>query len=236
MRVCQSAFRVFGPLTTFCLAALLVVVGATSAAAQSPYVGGAVLADIVRSSGSLDQRPGNDETFGGALVVGTSLGERWGVELEFVRSGETEWRPDLTILAGNTTSVPGFISSLPDIAIFPAPEIEIESRLSTLTPSIWFRQNIGGRFALVYLGGAAFARTTTETNVDYRVVTTPRGGQNAPTRLYSFDSVTYDTGLSVGLNGDIEMTEHLRLVPGIRMLNIASQWLLRPSVGLHWRF
>jgi hypothetical protein len=214
----------------------VVASSATGAAAQSPYVGGAILADIARSSGSVDQQPGNGETFGGALRVGTSLGEKWGVELEFVRSGETEWRPDVSILAGLTSSMPGFINSLPDIAIYPSPQIDVESQLSTFTTSLWFRQTLNDRFSLVYLGGAAFARTENETNIEYPVITLPRAGQTMPTRLFSQESVIYDAGLSVGLNGDIEMTDHLRLVPGIRMLNIASRWLLRPSVGLDWRF
>ena len=237
MRVCQCVFRLPSPVSVFCAAALLVVTNAAGAVAQSPYVGGAVLADVVRSSGSQDQQPGNDETFGGALRVGTSLGEKWGVELEFVRSGETQWSPDVTILAGLTPALPpGFIGSLPDIAIYPPPQIEVESQLSTLTTSWWFRQNNNDRFSLVYLGGAAFSRTETETEIEYGVIGLPRVGQTLPTRFYSQESVIYDTGLSVGINGDIEMTDHLRLVPGIRMLNIASQWLLRPSVGLHWRF
>ena len=236
MRVRLCVSRLLAKSTVVFVAALLVALSATGAAAQSPYVGGAVLADIVRSSGSEDQQPGNGETLGGALRVGTSFGQRWGVELEFVRSGETDWRPDVSILAGLTSSVPSFISTLPDIAIFPSPQIEIESQLSTLTTSLWFRQNVTDRFSLVYLGGAAFARTETETNVEYPIIPLPRGGQTAPTRLYSQEAVIYDAGLSVGLNGEIEMTDHLRLVPGIRMLNIASQWLLRPSVGLHWRF
>ena len=225
------------PFPRFAFAALLVASSATGAAAQSPYVGGAILADIVRSSGSVDQQPGSGETFGGALRVGTSLGEKWGVELEFVRSGETEWRPDVSILAGLTPIVPpSFINTLPDIAIYPSPQIDVESQLSTFTTSVWFRQTVNDRFSLVYLGGAAFARTETETSIEYPMIALPRAGQTAPTRLYSQDSVNYDAGLSVGLNGDIEMTDHLSLVAGIRMLNIASQWLLRPSVGLHWRF
>jgi hypothetical protein len=233
MRVRQCVLRLPAPFVAVCFASLLVASSATGAAAQSPYVGGAVLADIVRSSGTLDQQPGNAETFGAAF---TSLGEKWGVELEFVRSGETEWRPDFGILAALTPSVPSFINTLPNIALYPSPQIEVDSQLSTFTTSVWFRQTLGDRFSLVYLGGAAFARTEIETDIDYPVIPLPRAGQTVPTRLYSEESVIYDAGLSVGLNGDIEMTDHLRLVPGIRLLNIASQWLLRPSVGLHWRF
>ena len=36
---------------------------------------------------------GNGETFGGALRAGTPLGQHWGVELEFARTGEIEMMP-----------------------------------------------------------------------------------------------------------------------------------------------
>jgi hypothetical protein len=91
--------------STAAVVAVLILFGSTHAAAQAPYVGAAVLTDVVRSSGTRDQQPGDGETIGGALRVGTSLGERWGVELEFVRSGETDWRPDVTILAGATSAI-----------------------------------------------------------------------------------------------------------------------------------
>jgi hypothetical protein len=239
MRVRPFAFAWFEPLSfsTSCLTAILVFSSATSAAAQSPYVGAAVIADVVRSSGSRDQQPGSGETIGGALRVGTSLGPRWGVDLEFVRSGETDWRPDVTILAGLPRGVPdAFFGPVPDLAIFPTPNIEVESQLSTLTASLWFRQNVSDRFSLVYLGGVVFSRTEAETQIEYGPIGLPRGGPTVPTRLYSNEAVLYDTGVSVGLDGDIEMTDHLRLVPGLRMLAIESQWLLRPSVGLRWRF
>ena len=117
MRISESVFGWFAPVSssTASLAAILVLSGATSAAAQSPYVGAAVLADVVRSSGSGDQQPGNGETIGGALRVGTSLGARWGVELEFVRSGETDWRPDVAILASVSPRVTDLIGLAPDI-------------------------------------------------------------------------------------------------------------------------
>lgn len=243
MRVRQSCFGWVSnsplSLSTVCAAAMVVLSGATGAAAQSPYVGAAVLADVVRTSGSPDQQPGSGETFGGALRVGTSLGPRWGVDLEFVRSGETDWQPDVTILANLPPRVTNVFGPVPDLAIFPTPRIEVESQLSTLTASLWFRQNVSDRFSIVYLGGVVFSRTETETEIEYGPIPLPRGVPTVPalpTRLYSNEAVLYDTGVSVGIEGDIEMTDHLRLVPGLRMLALESQWLLRPSVGLRWRF
>jgi hypothetical protein len=54
--------------------------------------------------------------------------------------------------------------------------------------------------------------------------------------LYAQETTDYDTGVTVGLEGAIGMTEHLRIVPGVRMLALDSQWIIRPAVGLQWRF
>ena len=214
----------------------MVGMAASGAAAQSAYVGAAVLADVVRTSGPLDQL-GNGEAIGGALRVGASLGERWGVELEFTRSGDIEWRPDVTILAQLTPRVTEVIGVPPDIAIFPTPEISIETQLSTLGTTLWWRQNVNDRFALVYLGGAAFTRTKAESTVSYpRPLLPPRGGQTIPTGLFSQETVSYDTGVNVGLDAQIGMTDHLHLVPGLRMISVSSRWIIRPAVGLQWRF
>lgn len=222
--------------STASVAAVLVLSGATGAAAQSPYVGAAVLADVVRSSGTRDQQPGNGETIGGALRVGTSLGGRWGVDLEFVRSGETTWRPDVTILANVTSRVRDVVGPAARIGIVPTPNIEVESQLSTLTTSLWVRQQVNDRFSLVYLGGVVFSRTAIETEIEYDPIDLPRFALTLPTGLFADEAVLYDSGVSLGLDGDIRMTDHVRLVPGLRMLAIESQWLVRPSVGLHWRF
>jgi len=40
----------------------------------------------------------------------------------------------------------------------------------------------------------------------------------------------------VGFEGHVGLSEHVQLVPGIRMLSIAGQWIVRPAVGLGWSF
>ena len=148
------------------LASFLLLAVASTAGAQ-PYVGASLIADAVRASGP-EEQPGNGEAIGFALRVGTPLAERWGVDLEFARSGDIEWRPDVTILATLTRTVPSLIGVLPpEISIFPTPEIAIESQLSTLTTMLWWRQELTDRFDLVYLGGAAFTRTETESRISY---------------------------------------------------------------------
>ena len=69
---------------------VLVVVCASTASAQAPYVGASFIGDIVRVSGPREGGTGSGETFGGALRAGVPLGSQWGVELEFARTGTLE--------------------------------------------------------------------------------------------------------------------------------------------------
>jgi hypothetical protein len=220
-------------LSSFVLFLMAGLSSATAASAQ-PYFGGSILADIIRTSGPVDQTPGSGEAIGGALRMGVATGDRWGVDLEFARSGEVEWQPDVSILSGVT--LPGVFGALPTTAIFPSPQISFEAQLSTLTTMLWWRQEVNDRFDLVYLGGAAFTRIATQGSVSYIL---PARGEVLPLpipQLFEQESVEYVAGVVVGLDGGIGMTEHLRLVPGLRMIAVGSRWIVRPSVGLQWKF
>jgi hypothetical protein len=225
------------------LAMLFIFVAAGSAAAQSAYVGGSVLADVIRVSGGDEVGPGNGEAIGGALRVGSRLGESWGVDLEFARSGEIEWEPDVRILTTATTrfssGVPGGIP-VPEIAIFPVPEVEFRQQLSTLSTMLWWRQEVGDRVHLLYLGGASFSRTRRESRFSYGPIVLPAavgGGIIRPAQIFDSEAVVYDAGVAVGLDAGINLTEHVRLVPGTRLFTAApGGWVIRPSVGLHWLF
>src|SRR5262245_53929116 len=74
--------------------ALLLAVAPGSASAQSTYVGAALVGDVLRSTHTeFTSGPDNStdgEAIGFALRVGTPLGSRWGIELEFARPGEIE--------------------------------------------------------------------------------------------------------------------------------------------------
>ena len=69
-----------------------------AASAQSVYVGGAIAAEVVRTtstkSGGSTYDAGSGEAFAGAIRVGTSISPRFGVELEFFRPGEIEVNTD----------------------------------------------------------------------------------------------------------------------------------------------
>ena len=69
--------------------ALVLSTGLTAcpAHAQDPYVGAALVGNIVRTSGLVDS---DGESLGWSLRVGTPLGDRWGVDAEFVLSGTYE--------------------------------------------------------------------------------------------------------------------------------------------------
>ena len=147
--------------------AFFLVAGLSSAtrASAQPYVSGSILVDIVHASGPVDDTPGSGEASGGGLRIGVALRNPWGVDLEFVRSGEVEWRPDVRILAELTRSLPGVFGVLPDTVIFPSPQLSSEAQLSTLTTMLWWRQEVNDRFDLVYLRGATFTRTATKSHV-----------------------------------------------------------------------
>src|SRR5262245_6307151 len=133
------------PFALFLMAGLSFATGASA----QPYVGGSILVDIVHTSGPVDDPPGSGEAIGGGLRIGVALQQHWGVDLEFARSGDIEWQPDVRILA---TTI------FPPTTIFPTPQLTYETQLSTLTTMLWWRQEVNDRFDLVYLGGAAFTR------------------------------------------------------------------------------
>src|SRR5688572_14744395 len=70
------------------------VLWAGAAWAQGVYVGGAIGAEVVRTSstqsGSSSFNTGSGEALAGAIRVGTGITEHVGVELEFFRPGELE--------------------------------------------------------------------------------------------------------------------------------------------------
>jgi hypothetical protein len=221
-----------------------------TAQAQSTYVGASALAEIARFGSAGFGESSGAEAFGGAIRVGTGVTERWGIDLEFTRPGEIEQenslyyalgrvetalvdlvpRPALTTLPGGMPIDIGRIgASLP----FPFSSTTTE-RYSTLTVMPFIRQSLGSRADIVYLGGVAFVRTTRRMSFG--------GGIRLLGGLSSFEqsSVTYGSAPAVGLDVRVSMTDHVRLVPGLRLLAIDESgrtgWITRPSVGLQWTF
>jgi hypothetical protein len=233
-------------LTGAMIVALLAV--AQSVHAQGAYVSASLSGDVVRqnsvTSAGTDQSS-DGEAIGFALRVGTEVGRRWGVELEFARPSAitNDFSPGIVPLAAAVGTLPagfavsGITSFDPNSsAIFPTFSYRFRTtqRNTMLSSAVWARQEISPRVSLVYLGGVGFHRKTSEMTLTFE----PRLPIGIPIVFPPSvtNSTTYDVGPFAGMEARIGLTAHAQLVPGIRLHGIQGGWLFRPSVGLGWNF
>jgi hypothetical protein len=229
-------------MTRIFAAALLCLVASTTPAFAQGYIGAFLVADVVRMD-QYDSRvgdSGNGEALGFALRLGTEVGRRWGVELEFVRPGEitSDQLPQVYPLLATVNVVGGVPPpnvSVPDSSlIFPTYSYAFRStqRRTTLSTALWVRQEISRRFSLAYTGGIAFGRTETELEVSYL----PIRPTILPIPPILNESIHYGIGPMVGVEGRIRMADQLDFVPGLRLHGTDGGWLIRPALGLSWTF
>ena len=209
--------------------------------AQPAYVGASLMGDIVRTthteSGGFDGSSGGGEAVGFALRVGTGLGSNWGVELEYARPSVVKKGGELVYPLFASPLTPeqqaAILASLPNAPaifppIFPIPRAtETRDRHSSVSAVLWANQRVTERVALVYLGGVAFNRFDREYGYSFDF---------APTLFSVSQTVTYSARPVVGLESWIGLTEHVTLMPGLRLLGIQDGWSIRPAVGLGWSF
>jgi hypothetical protein len=237
--------KTLGFLASAAAACLLFGALAPPAFAQGAYVGAFLVGEIVRLDqyDSRTQDTGNGESLGFALRLGSPIGAKWGVELEFVRPGEitSHQVPQILPAIYEVTPVQG-IPGLPnqglyDPLIFPPISFEFRStqRRSTLSTSLWVRQELSPRVAMVYLGGVAFGRTSNEVEITY-TIGRPTILPIPPISPVINESITYDVQPMVGVEGRIRMADKVDLVPGLRLHGAQGGWLIRPAVGLSWAF
>ena len=228
---------------------VLSVLWAGAAQAQGVYVGGAIGAEVVRTtttqSGGSTYNAGSGEAFAGAIRVGAGITEHVGVELEFFRPGEIDGD-----LGG-----PIYLAELSPPVVFPVPQrptgdvsfsfpsiIGQSTRMRATTTSALLvaRQPLGsGRVELAYLGGVGFSRVVREVEFNF-----PRGllpaGPAIPIQFPSTRTTQYAAGPVVGLEVRAGMTEHAQVVAGLRLHTLGQAvldgWMIRPSVGLAWKF
>lgn len=239
------------------LATVLLVycVSATPASAQT-YIAGLLGADVIRStqieSGPLAIPNGDGQTLSSALRVGTALGERWGVELEFALGGEIEqettFRPPINLLSGTTGSPFNFpVALVPEPLIFPPITLEysyeLEQEHVTISPAAWVRQSLSGSIDLVYLGGLTFSRTESEQSVSMRRLAVSVPGITVPLiapNPQATKSTAYGIGPMAGIDARWSLADHVMLVTGVRMQGMKTgsgdAWLIRASAGLGWMF
>ena len=220
---------------------------AGSAWAQSVYVGGAVAAEVVRASatknGGTTYDSGSGEALAGAIRVGTFIAPRFGVELEYFRPGEIESDVGgpIYLTALDTAALSSAIGGpyLPD-NVFPS-IISQSTRVRTSTTSalLTARQPLGGRIELVYLGGVGFSRVVREIAYGIPRLAFPVPVAS-PIQNYSTRTTQYAAGPVVGIEVRAGMTDHAQLVAGLRVhalgQAVVDGWLIRPSVGLAWKF
>ena len=220
---------------------------AGSAWAQSAYVGGAVAAEVVRTTstknGGTTYDGGNGEALAGAIRVGTFLTEHVGVELEYFRPGKIDSNADGPIylaesLGGYTTgSLYSFSSTGPADLVYPIASQSMRVRTSTTSALLTARQPLGGRVELVYLGGVGFSRVVREIEYGFPRILAPI----APIPIsYSTRTTQYAAGPVVGMDVRVGMTEHAQLVGSLRVhtlgQSVVDGWMIRPSIGLAWKF
>ena len=221
--------------------AVVFSLAAVAARAQSPYVGGTIGADVSRISHSTStfasSESGDNEVISGSLRVGTSLGQNWGVELEFVRSGESRGQvpPQIYLPLANAVSsftvAPAGVSSI----AFPIGGFQTDVRQShyDFDTVAWARQR-AGKVDFVYLGGVAFSHQRVEISQTFPTVL--RALLPVPGGSFRTTVIDYSVHPLVGAEARIGLTSHVRLIPGLRLQGLGDGWLLRPYAGLGWFF
>ena len=229
--------------------AAVIVVGllcATSARGQSVYVGGAVGAEVVRTSstksGGTTYDKGSGEAFAGAIRVGAFLTERVGVELEYFRPGEIDSDAGGPIYLASDLGPIASVIGLPYDPNTILPSIISQStrvRTSTTSALLTARQPIGSRIEVVYLGGVGFSRVVRAIEYGFPRLAIPLPAVS-PIRNYSTRTTQYAAGPVVGIEMRAGMTDHAQVVAGLRVhtlgQSVVDGWMIRPSVGLAWKF
>jgi opacity protein-like surface antigen len=222
------------------VAVILWLATALPAAAQSTYVGASLVGDIARfnkidyDDDVFSRIVGNEfsadgEALGFNVKLGRALSERWGVELEFARTGvfETDSRSILPTILTERLDV--------DLrAVTSAFEYQSQRTHTMLAVLGWVRQDLGSRFELSYLGGVSFNRV--ETEQDY---SGPRILIYPPIAVPDYETTAYGTGPTVGIEAAVKFGA-AAVTGGVRLQSAIgdgpSGWLIRPNVGLRWTF
>ena len=233
--------RVFSHL---CSVVVLVALGVWPVSAQSTYVSAAIVGDVLRGTHA-ETALGPDISQGGeavgfALRVGTPLGSRWGVELEFTRGGEIDFDFSGAIpLASRVDAitwsslVPG--SPMPQLLSRPVSlSLRSARRHNTLSTTVWMNQELSQRVSLVYLAGMGFYRNTFESEARFGILPPELSIPGLFPTLSK--TVSYGVRPLVGFEVRIDLTDHVELVPGVRLHGLDNAWLVRPAVGLAWKF
>jgi hypothetical protein len=181
--------------------------------------------DFARMAGG--ETSADDAALGFNVRIGRELGERWGVELEFARTGEFESQASIAL--------PAVLRETLDLRVpFYGFDYKAERTQTMIAALAWVRQDLGERVELGYLGGISFNRVETE-----QEYTGPRILIYPPISVPGYESIDYGIGPEVGVEvavkfGSAAVTSGIRLQSAIG--GTRGGWLIRPNVGMRWRF
>jgi hypothetical protein len=232
------------------VAVFALLVTSATASAQAPYVGASFFGDIVRTThveGPAERdAPGSGEAGGFALRVGTPIGASWGVDLEYARPSQIKSDAQLVyplsaspLVQTAPTGLEELFGAIPTIypPIYPIPlAIETRDRHSTLAAMLWALQNVSDRVALVYLGGVAFNRFERDYEYGFANVAAPAGSGLLQLPLITSRTIAYSARPVIGVESWIGLSNHIRLIPGVRLQTVENGWSVRPGIGIAWTF
>jgi hypothetical protein len=204
-------------------AALLLISSPSLAEAQRPssgiYVGGSALADVKRFSSDGEARTLDGEGFGGGVTLGSSLADRWDVEVGVDVPGSTETFQERTIMLRQSAFT---VRS------------RTRNRPVSVATLVRLRHGSRGRTELGYLAGLVFLRLRRSYDT-----LAPAGTPDAliPRPL---ESVDYASAPTVGVDARVHLGSRLSIVPAFHATVFRIQGInalvLRPRVGLRWTF
>jgi hypothetical protein len=98
---------------------------------------------------------------------------------------------------------------------------------------LFIRQRVGAAVQIVYLGGVSLTRTTNtlEVSISQQVP----GPFPLPDRV-SNSLRTYDAGAALGAEVRWRVTAHATLAPGLRVVTLPDEWVVRPLLAAGWTF
>ena len=209
---------------------------ASSAFAQSIYVGAAVgsdtiLANSIEAEGVIGADRGGT-TPGLAVRAGIQLGQRWGAEVEVAHA--------LTLERSNTNEFPrgGVFGTIPP-GFMPRFRLDAEQKATAVNALAWVSYAASARVEVVLVAGASFNRTVVEQRLQFDpsvLAGFPPGSISLVIGPPRTTITTYDVGPLVGIETRVAFGDHFRLVPAFRMSSSGVGWSLRPTAGVAWAF
>ena len=240
--------------TVFPMLSVLLSLGSTAEAQPAGYISGTGFADIRQFASNqtvLPAGPGYEESFdttgvGGGLRIGTFLHPRWSLELGV----------DASTRETVTFQDPFVILIFPPV---PPRERKSTSQFMNVNTTVGFHPAAMGHVRLGYRAGFSFMRATYESDNSVYALAgiesfvwasgelgpTPLPRQVAPTSLYrsaTFIQKHNAGALTLGFEAAIDLASRFAIVPEVRALALSSPgagatvFLIRPGVGVRWKF